>query len=425
MINVVDFGAVGDGVTMCTVSFEKAVAEAVKTKGAVTVPAGIYLTGTINLRGASLHLEKGAVIKASPNLEDYPVQDFVHNEMGALRALIVCLGGQDVTIDGEGTIDLNGKSFYKTDAFQVPPSRVPFTEEQIAECTYSYDDRPTQSIFFDKVQNLRVKGITVLDAPCWTFTFTECENVKVLGLTVRTDMNVPNDDGMHFCSCRGVIISDCNIESGDDCIAVTAITNWAKPCEDVVITNCVLKTCSKAIAIGYIYSHIRNVLIDNVIIKESNRGLCFMSNPECGLIENVRVKNLIIDTRVAAGNWWGNGEPIYVLGIRHDYGIPPEQKPRRDTEVNFKNIHFDSITCTGENAIAIAGTGDNIKGMTFRDIDVSLKESKNLPLKGRTMDTAPAKTVYEIPDNCGFYINGADNIVLENVDLGSHILVQE
>lgn len=147
MINVVDFGAVGDGVTMCTVSFEKAVAEAVKTKGAVTVPAGIYLTGTINLRGASLHLEKGAVIKASPNLEDYPVQDFVHNEMGALRALIVCLGGQDVTIDGEGTIDLNGKSFYKTDAFQVPPSRVPFTEEQIAECTYSYDDRPTQSIF--------------------------------------------------------------------------------------------------------------------------------------------------------------------------------------------------------------------------------------------------------------------------------------
>lgn len=297
-----------------------------------------------------------------------------------------------------------------------PPGRIP---------PYSFDDRPSQSVFFHNVKHIALKGVTIRDSPCWTVTFSECEDIKVHGLTVRTDLNIPNDDGLHFCSCKGVIVSDCNIESGDDCIALTAITNWQKPCEDVVITNCVLKTCSKAIAVGYIYSHIRNVLIDNVIVKESNRGLCFMSNPECGLIENVRVKNMIIDTRIAAGNWWGNGEPIYILGIQHDFHIPAEQKPLRDTKVNFRNIHFRGITCTSENAIAIAGTSSNMEGITFRDIDVALKPSENIELKGRTMDTAPARAVYEIPENCAVYCSKAPDVVFEDMHLGELTMVSE
>ena len=58
----------------------------------------------------------------------------------------------------------------------------------------------------------------------------------------------------HSKACKGVIISDCHISSGDNCIALSSITNWEKPCEDIVITNCVLRSCSKAIVIDYIYS---------------------------------------------------------------------------------------------------------------------------------------------------------------------------
>ena len=93
-------------------------------------------------------------------------------------------------------------------------------------------------------------------------------------------------------------------------IALSCITNWEKPCEDIVITNCVLRSCSKAIVIGYIYSIVRNVLISNCIIKESNRGLCFMCNDESSLVENVHISNMLIDTKIRAGNWWGNGKPI-------------------------------------------------------------------------------------------------------------------
>ena len=415
MIDLLKFGAIGDGKTLCTESFRKAIQAAKERHEAVNVPAGEYLTGTIDLQGVSLHLEAGAVIKGSSNPEDYPVMPFHHNELGDLRALIVCLGGEDVAISGEGTIDLNGASFYDFSKPIVPESRVPFTEAQKAECPMTHTWRPSQSIFFHQVKNLTVQGITVLDAPCWTFSFNECVNVKVLGLTVDTNWNVPNDDGMHFCSCDGVIVSDCHISSGDDCIAISGITNWEKPCENIVITNCVLRSCSKAIVLGYIYSHVRNVLIDNVIIQESNRGLCFMCNDEGGLVENVRATNMIIDTRVRAGNWWGNGEAIFFMALKHDQHIPAEQKPARETPVNLRHIVISAVTCTSENAIGAVGLGSNIQDVILSDISVARKAPNNLPLKGNTFDVAPAPDVIEIPEDCAVYLKNASGVTLRDV----------
>lgn len=416
MIKLTDFGAIGDGVFLNTEVFQAAIQEAVRLREGLCIPSGVYLTGTIHLRGVSLYLEPGAVIKGSPNLEDYPEQDYYHNEMGYLRALIINRDADNVSITGEGTIDLSGKAFYDTSVMNVPPTKVPMTPSQIGECTYPIGNRPGQCIFFHNCKNIRVSGITIVDAPCWTLSFHECENVKVTGLTIDTDRNVPNDDGIHLCSCKGVIISDCHISSGDDCIALSCITNWDKPCEDVVITNCVLRSCSKAIVIGYIYSVIRNVTISNCIIKESNRGLCFMCNDECALVENVRVSNLIIDTRVRAGNWWGNGEPIYLMALRHDYHLPTPQKPDRVADCAIRNVHMDGVTCMGENAIGIVGNGSNIREVTLKNIDYIRKPSENLPLKGTVLDLAPSNVNVEVPMDCAVFISGTDGVTLENIN---------
>lgn len=417
MVNLLQFGAVGDGKTLCTECFARAVSAAKEKGETILVEAGTYYTGTINLDGVSLHLEKGAVIKGSSNPEDYPVMPYVHNEMGPLQALIVCLGGKDVVIDGEGIIDLNGSAFYDFTKPIVPDSLVPFTEEQKKECTVERVWRPNQSIFFHGANGVTIKGITILDAPCWTLSFCRCSNVKALGLTIDTNLNIPNDDGMHFSGCNGVIVSDCQISSGDDCIAMSGITDWEFPCENIVITNCVLRSCSKAIVLGYNYSHVRNVLINNVIIRESNRGLCFMCNDQGGLVENVRVTNMIIDTKIRAGNWWGNGEAIFMMGLKHDYNIPAEQNPHRVTPVNYRNIVIENITCYSENAIGAVGTGNNYEGVVFRNILVSRKVSKNLSLKGNVFDVLPAKENIPIPDDCGVYLWKASGVTLENVCL--------
>ena len=245
----------------------------------------------------------------------------------------------------------------------MPESRVPFTQAQIDECTYPIGTRPSQCIFFHNSKNITLRGIRVIDAPCWTLSFNECENIKVIGLTIDTDRNVPNDDGIHFCSCKGVIVSDCNISSGDDCIAISGITNWGKPCEDIVITNCVLRSCSKAIVIGYIYSHIRNVTISNCIIKESNRGLCFMCNDEGALVENVRVSNMIIDTAIRAGNWWGNGEAVCIMGTYHHLANYRDPVPQREAHACIRNVLLQNLNCTTENALAVVGENGSVENV--------------------------------------------------------------
>ena len=111
------------------------------------------------------------------------MQDYYHNELGQLRALIVNLHHDNVSITGQGTIDFSGHAFYALGEYNVPESKVPFTPEQVLECTHPIGERPAHCLFMHGSKNLTVRGITLLDSPCWTPTFSECENVKITGVT--------------------------------------------------------------------------------------------------------------------------------------------------------------------------------------------------------------------------------------------------
>lgn len=74
MLNIRDFGAVADGKTVNTKAVQAAVDRAGETGETVLVPGGVFITGTIHLNGASLHLEPGAVLKGSTNIDDYPAR---------------------------------------------------------------------------------------------------------------------------------------------------------------------------------------------------------------------------------------------------------------------------------------------------------------------------------------------------------------
>lgn len=63
-VNLKDFGAIGDGSSLCTTAFAKAIdALTQKGGGKLVVPQGVWFTGPIVLKSnINLHLEKGAVI---------------------------------------------------------------------------------------------------------------------------------------------------------------------------------------------------------------------------------------------------------------------------------------------------------------------------------------------------------------------------
>ncbi len=415
MLDITQFGATPNTGELCTAAIQAALDAA--QGGTVRIPAGEFLTGTLDLKGASLHLAKGAVLKGSPDMADYVWNGYDHNEMGRVLSLITCMDCDNILITGEGTIDLNGDAFYHLDRPNVPKSAVPLTPAQLEECTRLYDARPNQPIFFLRCRRVTVQDVRIVNAPCWTMSFVECEDVKVLDLTIDNNLRLPNNDGMHFCSCRGVIVRGCHISAGDDCIALSAITDWDKPCEDVVISDCILRSCSKAVVVGYMHSIVRNVVISNVIIRESNRGLTIMTSSRTGLVENVQATNVRIDTRVRAGGWWGNGEAVCIMATHHHLAnyARPEPAPRFD--LNVRNVTMNGLQCTSENALAIVGEGDNVRDVRLLNVDVTLKDSDNRAIKGDLIDLSPGEQNARLPQDgteTWLFLQGVQDVLVAN-----------
>lgn len=386
----------------------------------VVFPRGTYITGTIDIKGASVYLEKGSVWKGSENLEDYYPNGFAHNEMHQTTCLIYSMHHSNISISGNGTIDLSGDSFYNLNDPNIPDYGVEFSEEQITECPRRIGKRPSQPVFFFQCQNIVMDGITICNAPCWTLSFHDCEGIRLTYLTIKNRMNLPNNDGMHFCGSRNVVINGCRMNAGDDCIALSSITDWDKACENFVISDCILTCSSKAIVLGYAHSIVRNIMISNCVIYDSHRGICVMAIPGTGLVEHVLIQNVRIETRVRAGNWWGNGEPIALLATYHDLPSYEGVQPTKRFELSVRDIRISNVSCCGENAIAVIDEDGCVEDVCLDGIYFEKKDSVNRQLKGdRRIDVSPSKSIYDMPQDgeYWFFQHGGKNIIYRNADV--------
>ena len=414
LFSILEYGAKPGSEHSQTQAIQKAIDEADQKGGTVVIPRGVFKTGTLNLKGADLYLEKGAVLLGSEHKEDYYANGYLHCEFGETYSLLYSIDHRDISIYGQGVIDLNGKQFFNFNTWNLPDEwKDRCSEEQKQESTALFEWRPNQSIFFHACEHVTIRDITILDASCWTLTFSQCDQVLVDGITNIGHPRVPNNDAIHISASKNVIISNCNLTSADDCIAISSITNWSVPCENITITNCILKSFSKAIVLGYSHSIVRNVTISNCQIKESNRAFCIMAASKTGLVENVTVSNMRLDTRVRAGNWWGNGEPVFIFALPYttkDHVDHTQELEQRNFPVSVRNIFFQNLICTSENAAGVVGE-NNIENVVFENVLIQLKKSDNLLLKGRRFDTAPSAVQVFLPEDentpCIFLSQGA------------------
>ena len=90
--NLTEFGGVGDGVTLNTDAFAKAIKNlAQKGGGTLNVPKGIWLTGPIVFSSnINLHLEKGALILFSPDFNLYPIVETIFEGLDTRRCQSPC-----------------------------------------------------------------------------------------------------------------------------------------------------------------------------------------------------------------------------------------------------------------------------------------------------------------------------------------------
>ena len=241
--NVRDHGAAGDGTHLDTKAIQDAVDACARAGGGtVLVPAGAYLSGTIVLKSrVTLHLDAGAVLLGSKNLQDYPslvpaLRSFTDTYTD--KSLIYAEGLQDIGISGRGVIDGQGA------AFKGP-----------------YKLRPYM-LRFVSCRNVSVTDVSIKDSPMWVQHYLACEELNIHGIGVHSSVNV-NNDGIDIDGCQRVRISDCEITSGDDAIVLKATAD--RPCKDVVVTNCMLSTPCNALKLGTE----SNGGFENIVIQNS------------------------------------------------------------------------------------------------------------------------------------------------------------
>jgi len=160
-------GAAGDGKTKDTAAFEKALAAcSAGGGGEVVVPAGTYLIGSIVLPShTTLRLEKGATLKGSSDIADYPLGTarWEGVDAPAYRALNSAFKADQIAIVGEGEIvgaEAAGKLRNPRGAALVEP----------VEC-----------------RGVRIEGVTLRQFGVWTLHPTFCDDVAVVGVTFDTN----------------------------------------------------------------------------------------------------------------------------------------------------------------------------------------------------------------------------------------------
>ncbi len=315
MVDVRDFGAVGDGRTLDTEAIQSAI-EACSSAGGGTVhfPPGAYVTGALNLRShVTLHLEAGAVLLGSEDPVDYPLVrsrwEGVEQETHAPLIGGSCLEG--IAVVGRGTVDGRGEIWWQRFREGVVTRGAGAVTRVVGAVT---QDRPYAAsrepalryprprlISFVDCDNVLIEGLTLTRSPSWTINPVRCHNVTIDKVTIANPPDSPNTDGINPDSCANVHISNCHIDVGDDCIAIKSGTEAEEidqraPCENITITNCTMVHGHGGVVIGSEMSGgVRNVVVSNCIFESTDRGIRLKSRRgRGGVVEDIRVTNVIM-----------------------------------------------------------------------------------------------------------------------------------
>ena len=284
--------------------------------------------------------------------------------------------------------------------------------------------------------NFNVSGVKQTDVvPSITDLYLEafvCENeihdlfdVAISDISLLNNLKIRNGDGIDIDHSRKVRISNCFIESGDDCICLKNRREFEEygPCEDVVVTNCIMTSRSCAVKIGSEnMDAIRRVLFDNCIITKSNRGIGIQNRDE-GTVSDVTFSNMTVDCRLFSDVWWGKSEPIYVTsyprarGNHKDAGWRFPKGATKGACGEVSDIRFIDIYSTSENGIFLGcDEPGKIRNVTLDNVDLTLL--KPAQYEGGVFDRRPCEGEGFIKaPSSGIYTENIENLNINRLNI--------
>jgi len=354
-VNVKDFGVAGDGKTLDSAAIQQAIdAAASDGGGKVTIPKGTYLAGTIVLKDdITLHLEDGAEIRGTTDLGQYknldPFKDGLGAEVGS--AFVTIIDANNVTIEGKGTFNGNGKAVAEAKGFKGE----------------GWGFRP---MLFRVVRgkNITVRDVTFRDSASWTTNYFQCDGVKIEN--VKIDSHVaPHNDGINIDACQNFAIANCDVYSGDDALVLKSTTDI--PCRNISATNLKLRSNQGAIKLGTeSLGGFENVRVSKCEIRDTRNGGIKILCVDGGVLQDVIVEDIFMDNVRT---------PIFVrLGARlKTFREGDKKKPVGSLKnVVIRNVKANAAADTQimpPSGVFIIGIPDAaIEDLTLANIDIAL-----------------------------------------------------
>ena len=414
-VNLKDFGAVGDGRTLCTDAFHKAMqALSKKGGGRLVVPEGVWLTGPLDLvSNLDLHLKSGAIILFSDDETLYPVIKTYYEGWEAYRTHSPIYGKNlvNVSITGHGVIDGNGqywrplkkekvteaqwKKFtakggvIKDNRLWYPSESYAYGEQHAREITSKAN--PTQEelskirrfvrpvmISLVGCKNVLLKGVIFQNSGAWNIHPLMCENVIIEDVLAKNPSYAQNGDALDLESCKNALIINSKFDAGDDGICIKSGKDEegrkrARPCENVIVDGCTVFAGHGGFVVGSEMSGgVKNILVKNCQFMGTDVGLRFKSRRgRGGVVENIFIRDIsmtnILSDAIIFNLYYGGKSVIEVLESGEKVNNI-ESKPVDETTPCFRKIDIQNITCQG------AGRAMMFNGLPEMPIDgISLK----------------------------------------------------
>lgn len=349
--------------------------------GQLTIPPGLWECGSLRLRsGVEIHLAPGATLKAAddPTLFD-PVgeHDPAITANAKLRAFLWARDEVDIAIRGPGRLDGGG------------------TPETRPDWTLAQDLFRPALCYLQDCRRIRVEDADLVHSKWWCLHLRRCDHVQVRG--VRMDHSWPNSDGIDPDGCRNVLISDCTLKCGDDCIVFKS--TQGDPNENAVISNCILETHHACFKLGTeSFGAFRNITLSNCVMRGHVAFGLYMKDG--GLMENIRAMNLVIDT---TSEW-----PLLIdaMARYHDADRPAG---------TIRNVALADCTFTGPGRVWLEGPADTpLQNIRLRNIDWNV--TGPVPSPPKTKPTGSARTRIQ-PDRPDYAADPAHILAIRAPDL--------
>ncbi len=459
--HILNFGAKPGGITLNTQAINAAIDSCNQHGGGVVrIPAGLWLTGPITLRShVNLHLERGALLQFTDDLDQYPLVHTNWEGMDAIRNQSPLYGTdlEDVAITGPGIIDGAGLAWRPLKSTKVtaeewkkivasggvlnevkdtwyPTERALLGSKRtrpgvIAE---GYDDAKAMEVkeflrpnmlSLQRCKRVLIDGPTFQNSPAWTLHPLLCSHVTVKNVTVKNPAFAQNGDGIDLESTRFFRVENCVFDTGDDGICLKSGRNEEGrkrgiPTSDGIIQGCTVYKAHGGFVIGSEMSGgVRNIFVSGCTFLGSDIGLRFKTTRgRGGVVEDIFITDInmtdIPAEAILFDMYYNGKEAAEALKNPEMQKLPVTA----ETPV-FRRIYIQNVACRGaQAAIHLQGLPEmnvqdvRIENSTFRSQHgFTCVEGNGVQLKNVLLQTTSSEPA--------IYVLNSRNLLFDHVQI--------